>query len=112
MQRTNVKYVNSFKNVCKELKLPSILEEISLENVGRFQNTFNFEEKSNGKILVDFKNRREIQLKNVGRFQKFGGNTNVNRLLFPDGWMDGWMDGRSVGRSGNFFLTTLRPSGM
>ena len=56
-----VKYVNSFKNVCKELKLPSILEEISLENVGRFQNTFNFEEKSNRKILVDFKNRREIQ---------------------------------------------------
>ena len=82
-----------------DFKIPSILKRNQIEI-----------------ILVDLKNRREIQSKNVGRFQKFGGNTNVNRLLFPDGWMDGWldgwMDGRSVGRSGNFFLTTLRPSGM
>ena len=30
-----------------------------------------------------FKNVGWFQ-KNVGRFQKFGGNTNVNRLLFSD----------------------------
>ena len=53
----------------------------------------------------------EIPLKNIGRFQKFGGNTSLNRLLFH-GRSDGRSVGRSVGRSGNFFLSTLRPSGL
>lgn len=46
------------------------------------------------KMLVGFKkncNRLKIYIKitsnsqkNFRRFQKFGGNTNVNRVLFPD----------------------------
>ena len=59
-----LKMLVGFKKNCNRhkftLKSPSILQEKSLENVGRFQNTFNF--------------RREINTKNFGRFQKLKRN--------------------------------------
>ena len=59
-----LKMLVGFKKNCNRhkftLKSPSILQEKSLENVGRFQNTFNF--------------RREINKKNFGRFQKLKRN--------------------------------------
>jgi len=58
------------KSITFSVESPSILKEKSLE-----------------KKLVGFRipsilHKKKPQ-KNVGRFQKFGGNTNVNRLVFP-----------------------------
>ena len=58
------------KSITFSVESPSILKEKSLE-----------------KKLVGFRipsilHKKNPQ-KNVGRFQKFGGNTNVNRLVFP-----------------------------
>ena len=65
MKQIPLKMLVGLKKNCNRhkftLKSTSILREKSLENVGRFQNTFNFEEKYNRKILVDFKNSRETQ---------------------------------------------------
>ena len=56
------------------------------------QQGFNTKEiplKINQKFEIAINFTKEIPLKNVGWFQKFGGNTNVNRVSFV-GWMVGW----------------------